>query len=176
MDPIRDRIRTIPDFPKPGIQFRDVTTLLKDPVGLRVAVDRMLHPYTGARIDKVAGLEARGFVVGGAIAHQISAGFVLIRKKGKLPGQADQEPYELEYGTEIMEMHVDAIDPGDKVLLVDDLLATGGTAEAGVKLLERSGADIAGCAFIIELPALGGRERLVDLGMPVHSLCCFSSD
>ena len=175
-DPIRDRIRTIPDYPKPGIRFRDVTTLLKDPAGLRIAVDRMLHPYTGARIDKVVGLEARGFVVGGAVAHQISAGFVLIRKQGKLPGQADRESYELEYGTGVMEMHVDAVEPGDKVLLVDDLLATGGTAEAGVKLLERAGADIAGCAFIIELPLLGGRERLADLGMHVHSLCRFDME
>lgn len=172
-DPIRDRIRTIADFPRAGIQFRDVTTLLQDPIGLRMTVDRMLHPFAGARIDKVAGLEARGFVVGGAIAHQISAGFVLIRKAGKLPGRTDREPYELEYGSQVMEMHDDAVEPGEKVLLVDDLLATGGTAVAGVSLLERAGADIAGCAFIIELPELGGRARLETLGMDVHSICGF---
>ncbi len=170
---LKDYIRTIPDFPKPGIQFRDVTTLFKDPRGLRMAVDQLLLPYSGQRIDKVAALEARGFVIGGALAHQISAGFVLIRKKGKLPGPAISESYELEYGAETMEIHDDAIAAGERILLVDDLLATGGTAVAGITLLERLGADIVGCAFVIDLPELGGRKRLESLGYPVHWLCQF---
>ena len=175
-DTVRDFIRTIPDFPKPGIMFRDVTTLFIDARGLRMAVDQLLHPFSGAPINKVAGLEARGFVVGGAIAHQISAGFVLIRKKGKLPGERISEQYELEYGREVMEIHHDAVLPGERVLLVDDLLATGGTAVAGIRLLERLGAEIAGCAFIIDLPDLGGRKRLEAMGMNVHALCKFEGD
>ncbi len=174
--PLKAYIRTIPDFPKPGIQFRDVTTLFRDPRGLRMAVDRLLLPYSGQRIDKVAALEARGFVIGGALAHQISAGFVLIRKKGKLPGPAISESYELEYGSETMEIHDDAIAAGERVLLVDDLLATGGTAVAGITLLERLGADIVGCAFVIDLPGLGGCKRLEEMGYPVHWLCQFEGD
>ncbi|MCY3879181.1 MAG: adenine phosphoribosyltransferase [Rhodobacteraceae bacterium] len=173
---IKDYIRTIPDFPKPGIMFRDVTTLFKQPRGLRIAVDQLLHPWSGSQIEKVAALEARGFVIGGAVAHQISAGFVLIRKRGKLPGRTLSESYELEYGSEIMEIHDDAVMAGEKVLLVDDLLATGGTAIAGIHLLERLGAEIAGCAFIINLPALGGRQRLEEMGMQVHCLCEFDGD
>lgn len=171
---VRDYIRTIVDFPHEGIMFRDVTTLFADPRGFRMAVDQMLHPYTGERIDKVVGLEARGFILGGAIAHQLATGFVPIRKKGKLPGRTISQDYKLEYGEAIVEIHDDAIQAGESVLIVDDLLATGGTAEAGIKLLERLGAKIVGCAFIIDLPDLGGRQRLEDLGMEVHALCEFA--
>ena len=173
---IKDYVRTIPDFPVPGIMFRDVTTLFKDPRGLRMAVDQLLLPWQGTQIEKVAGLEARGFVIGGAVAHQISAGFVLIRKQGKLPSKTLSETYELEYGSEVMEIHDDSVLPGEKVLLIDDLLATGGTAVAGIRLLERLGAEIAGCAFVINLPDLGGQRRLADLGMRVHCLCEFEGD
>ena len=170
---IKDYIRTIVDFPHEGILFRDVTTLFADPQGFRMAIDQMLLPYTGQRIDKVVGLEARGFILGGAVAHQLGTGFVPIRKKGKLPGTTISEEYTLEYGEAIVEIHDDAILPGESVLIVDDLLATGGTAEAGIKLLERLGADIVGCAFIIDLPDLGGRKKVEALGMDVHILCEF---
>ena len=173
---ITDYIRTIPDFPRPGILFRDVTTLFADPRGLRLAIDGLLHPYAGTRIDKVAGLEARGFILGGAIAHQLSLGFVPIRKAGKLPGATLSESYTLEYGEAVMEIHDDAIAPGERILLVDDLLATGGTAEAGIRLIERLGGDIVGCAFVIDLPDLGGRARLEGLGMEVETLCAFAGD
>ncbi|WP_368187084.1 adenine phosphoribosyltransferase [Aestuariibius sp. HNIBRBA575] len=170
---VKDYIRTIVDFPHEGIMFRDVTTLFADPRGFRMAVDQMLHPYAGMQIDKVVGLEARGFILGGAIAHQLTKGFVPIRKKGKLPGTTISESYTLEYGEAVVELHDDAIQPGEKVLLVDDLLATGGTAEAGIKLIERLGGEIIGCAFIIDLPELGGRKKLEDMGMEVHVLCDF---
>jgi adenine phosphoribosyltransferase len=170
---VKDYIRTIVDFPREGILFRDVTTLFADARGFRMAIDQLLHPYAGERIDRVAGLEARGFILGGAIAHQLSVGFVPIRKKGKLPGATVAQEYTLEYGEAVMEMHDDALEPGERVLLVDDLLATGGTAEAGIRLIERLGAEVAGCAFIIDLPDLGGRRRLQGLGMKVHSLCSF---
>lgn len=170
---VRDYIRTIVDFPHEGILFRDVTTLFADPRGFRMAVDQMLHPYAGEQIDKVVGLEARGFILGGAIAHQLTLGFVPIRKKGKLPGATLSQAYTLEYGEAVMEVHEDAIQPGEKVLLVDDLLATGGTAEAGIKLIERMGGEIVGCSFIVDLPELGGRKKLEELGMDVHVLCEF---
>ena len=160
MKDIKDYIRTIVDFPHEGIMFRDVTTLFADPRGFRMAIDQMLLPYAGQRIDKVVGLEARGFILGGAIAHQLGTGFVPIRKKGKLPGTTISQDYKLEYGEAIVEIHDDAIEAGETVLIVDDLLATGGTAEAGIKLLERLGANIIGCAFIIDLPDLGGRKLL----------------
>ncbi len=171
--PLRDYIRTIPDFPHEGILFRDVTTLFADPRGFRMAVDQLLHPFAGARIDCVAGLEARGFILGGAVAHQLGTGFVPIRKTGKLPAATIRQSYTLEYGEAEMEVHDDAFAPGMRVLLVDDLLATGGTAEAGVRLIERLGAEVAGCAFVIELPALGGRDRLEAMGMAVTALCAF---
>ena len=170
---VRDYIRTIPDFPHEGILFRDVTTLFGDPRGFRMAIDLLLHPYSGMRIDKVAALEARGFILGGAIAHQLSVGFVPIRKKGKLPWKTIAESYTLEYGEAIVEVHEDAIKPGEQVLLVDDLLATGGTAEAGIRLIERLGAEVVGCAFVVDLPDLGGRKRLEAMGMEVHALCAF---
>ena len=170
---VKDYIRTIVDFPHEGIMFRDVTTLFADPRGFRMAIDQMLHPYAGQRIDKVVGLEARGFIIGGAIAHQLGTGFVPIRKKGKLPGTTISQEYTLEYGEAIVEIHDDAITPGETVLVIDDLLATGGTAEAGIKLVERLGGEIIGCAFIVDLPDLGGRARLEALDMDVHALCAF---
>lgn len=173
---IRDYIRAIPDFPKPGIVFRDVTTLLGDPRGFRMTVDQMLHPFADRRIDKVAALDARGFILGGAVAHQLSVGFVPIRKKGKLPAATLAESYELEYDSATMEIHEDALQPGERVLLVDDLLATGGTAEAGVKLIERLGADVVGTSFVIDLPDLGGRARLEALDLEVHALCQFQGE
>ena len=170
---VADYIRTIVDFPKEGILFRDVTTLFADARGFRMAVDQLLHPYAGERIDKVAGLEARGFILGGAVAHQLGTGFVPIRKKGKLPGTTIAQDYTLEYGEAVMEVHDDAVAPGQRVLLVDDLLATGGTAEAGIRLIERLGAEVVGCAFVVDLPDLGGRQRIEGLGLPVHALCDF---
>ena len=170
---VRDYIRSIVDFPHEGIVFRDVTTLFADPRGFRMAIDQLLHPYAGMRFDKVVGLEARGFILGGAVAHQLSAGFVPIRKKGKLPGAVISEAYTLEYGEAVVEIHDDAITPGERILLVDDLLATGGTAEAGIRLVERLGGEIIGCAFIVDLPDLGGRARLEALDMDVHALCAF---
>ncbi|MHC0053296.1 adenine phosphoribosyltransferase [Actibacterium sp. D379-3] len=173
MKTVKDYIRTIVDFPHEGIMFRDVTTLFADPRGFRMAIDQMLHPYAGQPIDKVVGLEARGFILGGAIAHQLTLGFVPIRKKGKLPGTVISQDYTLEYGEAIVEIHDDAIQPGERVLLVDDLLATGGTAEAGIRLIERLGGEIVGCAFVVDLPELGGRRRLEEMGMDVHALCAF---
>ncbi len=168
-----DYIRTIPDFPHEGIMFRDVTTLFSDPRGFRICIDQLLSPYAGMRIDKVVGLEARGFILGGAVAHQLSVGFVPIRKKGKLPGKTIEQAYKLEYGDAVMEVHDDAILPGEKVLVVDDLLATGGTAEAGIKLIERMGGEVVSAAFVIDLPELGGRERLANMGIDTHWLCEF---
>ena len=152
-------IRTIPDYPKPGILFRDITTLLGNARAFRRAVDELVHPYAGQKIDKIAGIEARGFILGGAIAHQISAGFIPIRKKGKLPHETVRVAYSLEYGLDEMEMHKDAVDAGEKVILVDDLIATGGTAEGAVKLLRQMGADIVAACFVIDLPDLGGRAE-----------------
>ena len=173
---VRDYIRTIPDFPHEGIMFRDVDTLFNDPRGLRLAVDQMLHPYVGQRIDRIAGLDARGFILGGAMAHQLSVGFAMIRKKGKLPGSTISQDYALEYGQATVEIHDDAIQPGEQVLLVDDLLATGGTAEAGVKLIERLGGEVMGCAFVIDLPDLGGRKRLEAMGLDVFALTAFEGE
>ena len=173
MKTVKDYIRTIPDFPHAGIQFRDVTTLFSDARGFRLAVDQLVQPWAGTRFTCVAGLEARGFILGGAVAHQLSTGFVPIRKKGKLPGETIEETYTLEYGEAVVELHTDALQPGDKVLLVDDLLATGGTAEAGIRLIERLGAEVVACAFVIDLPDLGGRRRLEAMGLSVHTLCEF---
>ncbi len=170
---VQDYIRTVPDFPKPGILFRDVTTLCNDARGFRMAIDLLLHPYAGLRIDRVAGLEARGFILGGAVAHQLAAGFVAVRKKGKLPGATITQDYALEYGTATMELDQGAVQPGEQVLIVDDLLATGGTAEAGIRLIERLGGVIVGCAFVVDLSDLGGRARLEALGVEVHALCAF---
>ncbi|MCO4315808.1 adenine phosphoribosyltransferase [Phyllobacterium sp. 21LDTY02-6] len=168
-----DSIRNIPDYPKPGVMFRDITTLLGNARAFRRAVDELVHPYAGGKVDKVAGIEARGFIIGGAMAHQLSSGFVPIRKKGKLPHDTVRIAYSLEYGVDEMEMHRDAIVPGERVILVDDLIATGGTAEAAVKLLQQMGADIAAACFIIDLPELGGRRKLEALGVPVRTLVEF---
>ncbi|SHJ04174.1 adenine phosphoribosyltransferase [Palleronia salina] len=173
---LRDYIRTIPDFPHEGIMFRDVTTLFADPRGFRMCIDQLLHPFADQRIDKVVGLEARGFILGGAVAHQLSVGFVPIRKKGKLPAATLSQEYQLEYGSATMEVHDDAIAKGERILIVDDLLATGGTAEAGIKLVERLGGVVTGCAFIVDLPDLGGRKRLEDMGMTVEALCAFEGE
>lgn len=170
---VKDYIRTIPDFPHEGIMFRDVTTLFADARGFRMAIDQLLAPYVGREIDKVVGLEARGFILGGAVAHQLSVGFVPVRKAGKLPGKTVSQSYTLEYGSAELELHEDAIEPGERVLLVDDLLATGGTAEAGIQLIERLGGEIVGCAFVVDLPDLGGRARLDRLGYEMHALCTF---
>ena len=152
--------RTVPDFPAPGIQFRDITTLLGDARAFRATVDQLVAPYAGAKIDKVAGIEARGFILGGAVAHQLSIGFAPIRKRGKLPHNTLSEEYELEYGSDAIEIHVDAVEKGDRVLIVDDLIATGGTAAAAVSLMRKAGAEIVGCAFVIDLPELKGADRL----------------
>lgn len=170
---VKDYIRSIVDFPHEGIVFRDVTTLFSDARGFRMAVDQLLSPYAGERIDQVVGLEARGFILGGAVAHQLSTGFVPIRKKGKLPGATLSQSYQLEYGEAVMEIHDDALRPGNRVLIVDDLLATGGTAAAAVSLCRRLGAEIVGAAFVIDLPELGGRAVLEGLGIDVHALTAF---
>ena len=166
-------IRTIPDYPKKGILFRDITTLLGNPRAFRAAVDALVQPYCGMKIDKVAGLEARGFILGGAVAHQLGVGFVPVRKKGKLPHTVIGEDYALEYGTDRLEIHTDAINAGEQVLLVDDLIATGGTAMAGIKLLERAGAEVIGCSFVIDLPELGGSDKLRALGKNVSALVSY---
>jgi len=170
---LKASIRTIPDYPKPGILFRDITTLLGDARAFRRAIDELVQPWAGTKIDKVAGMEARGFILGGAVAHQLSAGFAPIRKKGKLPFTKVSVAYSLEYGIDEMEMHDDAITPGERVILVDDLIATGGTAEGAVKLLKQIGADVVAACFVIDLPELGGAQKIRDLGVPVRTLVSF---
>jgi adenine phosphoribosyltransferase len=170
---LRASIRTIPDYPSPGIMFRDITTLLGNARAFRRAVDELVQPWAGNKIDKVAGIEARGFIIGGAVAHQCSAGFVPIRKKGKLPYKRVTIGYSLEYGMDEMEMHEDAVEKGERVVLVDDLVATGGTAQAAVKLLRQMGADVLAACFIIDLPALGGAAKLRALDVPGRTLISF---
>ena len=170
---LRDSIRTIPDYPKPGIQFRDITTLLGNPRAFRRAVDELVQPWAGLKIEKVAGIEARGFILGGAVAHQLSAGFVPIRKKGKLPHEVVSIAYSLEYGVDQMEIHRDAVLAGEKVILVDDLIATGGTACAAAQLLRNLGAEVLAACFIVDLPELGGRARLEAMDVPVRVLVEF---
>jgi adenine phosphoribosyltransferase len=169
-DFLKAAIRTIPNYPKPGIMFRDITTLLGNARAFRRAIDELVQPWAGGKIDKIAGIEARGFILGGAVAHQLSAGFVPIRKKGKLPHQTVRMAYALEYGTDEMEMHVDAVAKGERVILVDDLIATGGTAEGAVKLLRSIGAEVAAACFIVDLPDLGGADRLRGMGVNVRTL------
>ena len=170
---LKSLIRNIPDHPEPGVIFRDITTLLTDARGFRQAVDELVQPHAGQNIDKVAGLEARGFILGGAVAHQLSVGFVPIRKKGKLPWKTIGQEYQLEYGSDCVEIHEDMVAPGEKILLVDDLIATGGTAIAGIKLLESVQAQVVGCSFIIDLPELGGSTKLKQLGQSVISIMEF---
>jgi adenine phosphoribosyltransferase len=170
---LKAAIRTIPDYPKPGIMFRDITTLLGSARAFRRTVDELVQPWAGGKIDKVAGIEARGFILGGAVAHQVSAGFVPIRKKGKLPFKSVSVGYTLEYGTAEIEMHEDALLKGERVILVDDLIATGGTAEAACKLLQQIGANVLAACFIVDLPDLGGADKLRKLGVPVRTLVAF---
>jgi adenine phosphoribosyltransferase len=170
---LRDAVRSIPDYPKAGVVFRDITTLLGNARAFRRTVDELVQPWAGMKIDKVAGIEARGFILGGAVAHQVSAGFVPIRKKGKLPHKRVSVAYALEYGEDIIEMHADALVAGERVVLVDDLIATGGTAEGAVKLLRQLGANVLAACFVIDLPALGGAERLRKLDVPVRTLISF---
>jgi len=170
---LRDSIRSIPDYPKPGIMFRDITTLLGNARAFRRAIDELVQPFAGSKVDQVAGMEARGFILGGAVAHQLSAGFIPIRKKGKLPHTTVSIAYSLEYGVDEMEVHTDAVKPGEKVILIDDLIATGGTAEGATKLLQKMGAKVVAACFVIDLPELGGRAKLEALGVPVRTLIAF---
>ena len=171
---LADHIRTIPDYPKPGILFRDITTLLGDARAFRRAVDELVQPFAGMKIDKVAGIEARGFILGGAVAHQLSAGFIPLRKKGKLPHRTVSMEYALEYGVDHMEMHHDAVLAGERVLLIDDLIATGGTAEAAIKLLRGGGAAVVAACFVVDLPELRGADRLRAMGVEVSTLVDFA--
>lgn len=173
---IKSLIRTVPDHPKPGIEFRDITTLLQEPRGLRAAVEQLADPFRDRRVDKVAGIEARGFVLGGAVAMELGAGFVLVRKPGKLPCKTIGRDYALEYGTDRVEIHTDAISEGERVLVVDDLMATGGTAEATIHVIEQSGGEIVGCAVVIDLPDLGGSRRIEAAGHTFVSLCQFAGE
>ncbi len=173
---IKSKIRTVPHYPKQGIMFRDITTLLKDPAGFRTTVDELAQRYAGVKIDKIAGIESRGFILGAPLAYVMNKGFIPIRKKGKLPAETIGHDYELEYGTDRIEIHTDAIQKGEKVLLVDDLIATGGTAEAACKLIEKMGGEIVECCFIIDLPDIGGHKRLEKLDHKVFALCEFEGD
>jgi adenine phosphoribosyltransferase len=170
---LKSLIRTIPDYPKPGILFRDITTLIADPAGLRAAIDGLVWPFLTAGIDHVVGIEARGFILGGAVAHELGRGFVPIRKKGKLPHKTIGQEYSLEYGVDTIEIHADAIRKGERILLIDDLIATGGTAEAAIELIRRSGGEIVAAAFVIDLPDLGGADRLRAKDVKVHTLVGF---
>lgn len=176
MENIKKKIRTIPHFPKKGVMFRDITTLLQDNQGLRDVVEVFTSRYKNAMIDIVASIEARGFILGGIVAYQLGAGFVPIRKKGKLPYKTMKQVYELEYGTDMIEIHLDAIKKGDKVLLIDDLLATGGTSLAAAKLIEKLGGKVLECAFIIDLPELGGKKKLEEHGLKVYNLVEFEGE
>ena len=173
---IKSHIRTIPHYPKQGVMYRDITTLLKNSVGFHAAINEFFNRYKGTKIDTVAAVEARGFIIGAALAFQLGVGFVPVRKKGKLPAETIGHDYELEYGTDRIEMHVDAISKGDCVLLVDDLIATGGTAEAACKLVENMGGKIVECCFVVDLPDLGGHKRLEENGQKVFALCEFEGD
>ena len=174
--PIKYRIRTIPDYPRPGIMFRDVTTLLGDAVGFRLTIETLIEAFAGEPIDKVAGIEARGFILGGAVADRLETGFVPVRKKGKLPWTTIGQDYELEYGKDRVEIHTDAIGAGERVLLVDDLIATGGTAAATIRLIEEAGGTLVGCAFVVDLPDLGGRARIETLGHRFEAICAFEGE
>ncbi|MBZ0215693.1 MAG: adenine phosphoribosyltransferase [Fimbriimonadaceae bacterium] len=173
---IKRYIRTIPDYPKKGIMFRDITTLLSSPFGFRAAVDELMWPFLQEPIDYVVGIEARGFILGGAVAHELGRGFIPVRKKGKLPGITIGQDYELEYGVDTIEIHADAIKKGDKVLLVDDLIATGGTAKAALEVIKQSGAEVIAACFVIDLPDLGGAAKLRAAGVKVHTLVGFEGD
>ncbi len=173
MSDLKGLIRTIPDYPKPGIMFRDVTTLLGDAQGFKAAIAQMVEPYRTLRVDAVAGIEARGFILGGAVADRLGCGFIPIRKKGKLPWRTIGQEYTLEYGVDVIEIHEDAIRDGERILIVDDLIATGGTATAAAQLIRRSGGEIVGATFIIDLPELGGVRLLNEAGIDCHALVAF---
>jgi len=173
---IKSKIRTIKNYPITGVMFRDITTLLKDPEGLRDSIDKLVDRYKDLNIDKIAAIESRGFIIGAPLAYLLNVGLVLIRKPGKLPAETIDQDYKLEYGTDRIEVHVDAIEKGEKVLIVDDLIATGGTAEAAVRLVQKMKGDIVECCFIIDLPDIGGRARLEDLGQKVFTLCEFEGE
>jgi len=173
---IKSLIRTIPHYPKQGIQFRDITTLLKDPIGFRIVIDELAKRYSEKKIDKVAGIEARGFIIGAALAYKLGVGFVTVRKPGKLPSETIGHDYALEYGSDRVEIHTDAISQGERILLVDDLIATGGTAEAAALLIQKLGGEIVECAFVIDLPDLGGTKRLAQNGLKSFSLCAFEGE
>ncbi|MEP3892309.1 MAG: adenine phosphoribosyltransferase [Hellea sp.] len=170
---LKDTIRTIPDFPKEGIMYRDITTLLTNRRALADTIIQLSGPFKHKDIDNIAGIEARGFTFGTAVAYELGAGFVPIRKKGKLPFDTYEQDYALEYGTDTLEIHADSVRKGENVLIIDDLIATGGTAEAAVKLLRKTGANIIGAAFVIDLPDLGGAARIAKMGVPVTSLIKF---
>jgi adenine phosphoribosyltransferase len=170
---IKRYIRTIPDYPKKGILFRDITTLLANLHAFRAAVDELAWPFLKGDIDYVAGIEARGFILGGAVAHVLGRGFVPIRKKGKLPHRVIGQDYALEYGVDTIEIHADAISKGDRILLIDDLVATGGTANAAIDLIRKSSGDVVAAAFVIDLPDIGGSQRLRDKGVKIHTLVSF---
>jgi adenine phosphoribosyltransferase len=170
---LRQSIRTIADYPKPGIQFRDITTLLRDARAFQTTIEALIAPWRASGIEKVAGIEARGFILGGAVAHGLAAGFVPIRKRGKLPHETVRVAYSLEYGVDEMELHKDAVRRGEKVLLIDDLIATGGTATAAARLLQEAGADVVAACFVVDLPDLGGAARLRAAGTEVQSLLGF---
>ena len=173
---LKDLIRTIPDYPKDGVMFRDITTLMQHPAGFRRTVDELVHPFAGGDINRIAGIEARGFILGGAVAHQLSIGFIAVRKKGKLPWQTISVEYELEYGTDELEIHIDSIEKGDRILIIDDLIATGGTAIATTQLVRDAGGEVVGASFIVDLPDLGGRKRLEEMDVPVRCLMEFEGD
>lgn len=176
--PIKSRIRTIPDHPKKGIMFRDITTLIKDPVGFRLVIDNLTQRYIKGDIDFdiIVGIEARGFILGGALSYTLGKGFAPIRKPGKLPAEVISEEYQLEYGTDKMEIHTDAMEEGARVLLVDDLLATGGTALAAAALIEKLGGHVAEMTFIVDLPDVGGRKKLTEKGYNIFALTEFEGD
>ncbi|MCC6915923.1 adenine phosphoribosyltransferase [Nitrosomonas sp.] len=170
---IKSRIRTIPHYPRKGIMFRDITTLLKDPVGLRTTIEEIVQRYQKEKISKVAGIESRGFIIGAPVAYALGAGFVPIRKQGKLPAETIGCDYQLEYGFDKVEIHVDAIDKEDRVLLIDDLMATGGTMEAAIRLIRETGGSVVECCVVIDLPNAGGSRRLRQQGYQLFSLCSF---
>jgi adenine phosphoribosyltransferase len=174
--PIKSRIRTIPNYPIEGVMFRDITTLMLDPIGFRKTIDELVQPHAGVKIDKVAGIEARGFILGGAVAHQLCVGFVPVRKKGKLPAETIEQEYDLEYGTDTVQIHKDAILPGEQILLIDDLIATGGTACASIDLIQQAGGEVAACSFIVDLPDLGGRAKIAERNIPILTLCEFEGE
>ncbi len=176
MSEIKNRIRTVPDWPKKGIMFRDITTLIKDPVGLKLCIDDFIQRYEKKEIDLVVGIDSRGFILGGALAYELGKGFVPVRKKGKLPAETESETYDLEYGTDTIEIHKDAVEPGKKVVIIDDLIATGGTALAAIKLVKKLGGEVAEFACVVDLPDIGGSRKIREAGIPVYAQTVFEGE